>query len=85
MPGRMDVAFDSPCPWSCPVKLKVDGTDGTASFVDSVFFAVIKQSWIWMDNWRFGAVILQQKNFLTHYQQKEIYKLSITSYIIMSL
>lgn len=64
-------------------KLKVeDGTDGTASFVDSVFFAVIKQSWIWMDNWRFGAVILQQKNFLTHYQQKEI---SITSYIIMFL
>lgn len=54
------------------MKLKVDGTDGTASFVDSVFFAVIKQSWIWMDNWRFGAVILQQKNCLTHYQQKEI-------------
>lgn len=59
-------AFDSPCPWSCPVtKLKVeDGTDGTASFVDSVFFAVIKQSWIWMDNWRFGAVICNKRTFL---------------------
>ena len=46
-------------------KLKVEeGTDGTASFVDSVFFAVIKQSWIWMDNWRFGAVICNKITFL---------------------